>query len=70
MDDICAGLTVIEIGSCSVAGAMAGMILADAGARVIKIEPPRGDGLRQRLPSGFLVWNRGKESVVADLETP
>ena len=69
MDDICAGLTVLEIGSGSVAGAMAGMILADAGARVIKVEPPRGDGLRQRLPSGFLVWNRGKESVVADLET-
>lgn len=70
MNDICAGLTVIELGSGSPAGSIAGMILADAGARVIKIEPPAGDGLRGRLPSGFLVWNRGKESVVADLTTP
>ena len=70
MNDICAGLTVIELGSGSPAGSIAGMILADAGARVIKIEPPAGDGLRERLPSGFLVWNRGKESLVADLTTP
>ena len=46
------------------------MVLADAGARVIKIEPPDGDALRGRNPSGFLVWNRGKESLVADLRTP
>jgi len=70
MNDICAGLTVLELGSGSPAGCIAGMILADAGARVIKVEPPAGDGLRRRLPSGFLVWNRGKESVVADLTTP
>ncbi|QTI71003.1 CaiB/BaiF CoA transferase family protein [Gordonia polyisoprenivorans] len=69
MNNICAELTVVELGSGSPAGSIAGMILADAGARVIKIEPPRGDGLRRRLPSGFLVWNRGKESVVADLTT-
>lgn len=70
MDQICAGLTVIEIGSGSPAGSIAGMVLADAGARVIKVEPPTGDSLRERLPSGFLVWNRGKESIVADLTTP
>lgn len=69
MNDICAGLTVLEFGSGSPAGSIAGMILADAGARVIKIEPPEGDALRTRLPSGFLVWNRGKESLVADLTT-
>ena len=46
------------------------MVLADAGARVIKVEPPEGDRLRRRNPSGFLVWNRGKESQVADLRTP
>jgi crotonobetainyl-CoA:carnitine CoA-transferase CaiB-like acyl-CoA transferase len=44
-------------------------VLADAGARVIKIEPPDGDRLRTQIPSGFLVWNRGKESLVADLRT-
>ena len=70
MNDICTGLTVLELGSGSPAGSIAGMILADAGARVIKVEPPAGDGLRRRLPSGFLVWNRGKESLVADLTTP
>ncbi|MGH9185483.1 MAG: CoA transferase, partial [Acidimicrobiales bacterium] len=37
------------------------MVFADAGARVVKIEPPEGDRLRSFNPSGFLVWNRGKE---------
>jgi crotonobetainyl-CoA:carnitine CoA-transferase CaiB-like acyl-CoA transferase len=45
------------------------MVLADAGARVVKIEPPDGDRLRRDNPSGFLVWNRGKESLIADLRT-
>jgi crotonobetainyl-CoA:carnitine CoA-transferase CaiB-like acyl-CoA transferase len=45
------------------------MILADNGARVLKVEPPSGDRLRTQNPSGFLVWNRGKESVVADLHS-
>jgi crotonobetainyl-CoA:carnitine CoA-transferase CaiB-like acyl-CoA transferase len=67
---ICEGLNIIEVGSGSIAAAMAGMILADAGARVIKVEPPEGDRLRTHSPSGFLVWNRGKESLVADLRTP
>ncbi len=69
MDGICAGLNVVEIGAGSVASSMAGMVLADAGARVVKVEPPEGDSLRRINPSGFLVWNRGKESVVADLRT-
>ena len=69
MAAICAGLNVLEMGAGSIASSMAGMVLADAGARVIKVEPPEGDGLREEVPSGFLVWNRGKESVVADLHT-
>jgi len=69
MDRICAGLNVLELGSGSVAASIAGVVLADAGARVIKIEPPDGDRLRAENPSGFLVWNRGKDSVVADLRT-
>jgi crotonobetainyl-CoA:carnitine CoA-transferase CaiB-like acyl-CoA transferase len=48
---------------------MTGMVLADAGARVVKVEPPEGDRLRALSPSAFLVWNRGKESLVADLRT-
>src|SRR4051794_28218792 len=69
MTGICEGLRVIEIGSGSAAAAVAGMVLADAGARVIKVEPPDGDRLRRDNPSGFRVWNRGKESLVADLRT-
>ncbi|BBY93406.1 hypothetical protein MGALJ_30750 [Mycobacterium gallinarum] len=69
MESICAGLNVLELGSGSVAASIAGVVLADAGARVIKIEPPDGDRLRTHNPSGFLVWNRGKESLVADLRT-
>jgi crotonobetainyl-CoA:carnitine CoA-transferase CaiB-like acyl-CoA transferase len=59
-----------------VAGPLAAMIMADLGARVIKIEPPGGDGARQLgVPNGteylglFETYNRGKESVVLDLTT-
>jgi crotonobetainyl-CoA:carnitine CoA-transferase CaiB-like acyl-CoA transferase len=69
MDGICAGLNVLELGSGSAAASIAGVVLADAGARVIKIESPDGDRLRDENPNGFLVWNRGKDSVVADLRT-
>src|SRR5260370_8523530 len=70
MESICAGVNVLELGSGSVAASIAAVVLADAGARVIKLEPPVGDRLRTHHPSGFIVWNRGKESVVADLRTP
>jgi crotonobetainyl-CoA:carnitine CoA-transferase CaiB-like acyl-CoA transferase len=69
MTGICDGLNVLEYGSGSAAVSMAGMVFADAGARVIKVEPPEGDRLRTSNLSGFLVWNRGKESVIADLRT-
>jgi crotonobetainyl-CoA:carnitine CoA-transferase CaiB-like acyl-CoA transferase len=69
MADICERLNVLELGSGSIAASLAGMVLADAGARVVKVEPPDGDRLRTVNPSGFLVWNRGKESLVADLHT-
>src|SRR5215212_8781438 len=63
------GLTVLEFGAGSQAAALAGVLLADNGARVIKVEPPEGDRLRTDAPSAHLVFNRGKESVVADLRT-
>ena len=69
MTGICDSLNVLELGSGSAAASIAGMVLADAGARVIKVERPEGDRLRTENPSGFLVWNRGKESLVADLRT-
>jgi crotonobetainyl-CoA:carnitine CoA-transferase CaiB-like acyl-CoA transferase len=59
----CAGVTVVDLTRGMVA--LAGMILADNGAEVIKIEPPGGDWARDE--PGFLMWNRGKRSVVLDL---
>jgi crotonobetainyl-CoA:carnitine CoA-transferase CaiB-like acyl-CoA transferase len=73
------GLRVVEMGFW-VAGPAAAGILADWGADVVKIEPPRGDPMRQfyralagvELPScpGFDLDNRGKRSVALDLTDP
>lgn len=60
----------------AVAAPMCSRRLADAGARVIKIERPEGDFARayDKVAAGessYFVWlNRGKESVVADLSKP
>jgi formyl-CoA transferase len=66
------GIRVIEF-SHMVMGPTCGMILADLGAEVIKIEPPGGDKTR-RLPGlgvGFFrTFNRNKKSVVLDIDTP
>ncbi len=67
-----AGLTVVAIEQ-AVAAPFATSRLADAGARVIKIERPEGDFARgyddvALGQSSYFVWlNRGKETVVADL---
>jgi formyl-CoA transferase len=66
-----AGVCVIEF-THMVMGPTCGMILADLGAEVIKIEPPGGDKTR-RLPGlgiGFFrAFNRNKKSVVLDITT-
>ncbi len=64
MARIADGLRVLELGS-GISGALAGMILADNGAEVIKVEPPDGDANREH--PAFRMWSRGKESLVADL---
>jgi crotonobetainyl-CoA:carnitine CoA-transferase CaiB-like acyl-CoA transferase len=69
MDGICSDLVVVELGNGAAAASEAGMFLADNGARVLKVEPPEGDLYRSTLQSAWLVWNRGKESMVADLGT-
>jgi crotonobetainyl-CoA:carnitine CoA-transferase CaiB-like acyl-CoA transferase len=60
----------------NIAGPMAGQVLADLGAEVIKIEAPAGEAARHitavlpgrpPLATLFLPHNRGKKSVVADL---
>jgi formyl-CoA transferase len=72
MESPLAGLTVIAVEQ-AVAAPYCTARLADAGARVIKIERPEGDfarGYDDALPaaSSYFVWlNRGKESVVLDL---
>src|ERR1019366_7215155 len=66
------GLLVVSLEQ-AVAAPMCSCRLADAGARVIKIERPEGDFARgyDELVHGecsYFVWlNRGKESVVLDL---
>jgi formyl-CoA transferase len=67
-----AGLRVIEF-THMVMGPTCGMILADLGAEVIKIEPPEGDKTRKLPGLGigfFRSFNRNKKSVVLDLGQP
>ncbi|MBV9969537.1 MAG: CoA transferase [Xanthobacteraceae bacterium] len=67
-----AGLLVISLEQ-AVAAPMCSCRLADAGARVIKIERPEGDFARGyddlvHGESAYFVWlNRGKESLILDL---
>ena len=66
-----AGLRVIEF-THMVMGPTCGMVLADLGAEVIKIEPPEGDSTRRLIGSGagfFSLFNRNKKSVALDLHT-
>ena len=71
-----AGLKVVELGQL-IAGPFAGKVLAEFGADVVKVEPPKvGDPLRswRKLHDGTSLWwyvqNRSKKSVTADLRTP
>ncbi len=54
-----------------IVGGLYGMLLADAGAEVVKIEAPgRGDTLRAWKPSWWKVYGRGKKSLTLDLTRP
>jgi crotonobetainyl-CoA:carnitine CoA-transferase CaiB-like acyl-CoA transferase len=66
------GVRVIEM-THMVMGPTCGMILAQLGAEVIKVEPPAGDKTRTLGGMGtafFPLFNRGKRSVVLDFERP
>ena len=65
MKPVLDGIRVLDL-SAGTAGPIAGMLLADNGAEVIKIEPPGGDRLRGRI-AGYLVWLRGRRSLTLDL---
>ena len=68
------GVRVVEYAQ-YVAGPLCGVLLADLGADVIKVEPPAGDAYRYVMPVApgigryFIPLNRGKRSVTVDLKT-
>ena len=65
------GIRVIEF-SHMVMGPFCGMVLADLGAEVIKVEPLEGDKTRSLPGSGagfFAAFNRNKKSVTLDLKS-
>ena len=71
-----AGIRVVEF-THMVMGPACGMVLADLGAEVIKVEPVghgrAGDATRQLIGSGagfFPMFNRNKKSLALDLQTP
>ena len=71
-----AGIRVVEF-THMVMGPTCGMVLADLGAEVIKVEPVghgrHGDATRNLLGSGagfFPMFNRNKKSLALDLQTP
>ncbi|MCA6259808.1 CoA transferase [Phenylobacterium sp.] len=62
------GVRVLDMGSV-IAGALAGAVLANLGAEVIKIESPEGDPFRSD-GGPFLTCNRGKRGLGIDLKQP
>src|SRR5438067_3253988 len=67
-----AGIRVVEF-THMVMGPTCGMVLADLGAEVIKVEPVEGDNTRRLLGSGagfYPLFNRNKKSVALDLRQP
>jgi CoA:oxalate CoA-transferase len=68
------GIRVVDF-TIVMSGPMCTRMLADAGADVIKVEPPAGDVVRQRPPhragtsTYFAAMNCGKRSIVLDLQT-
>src|SRR3954469_9776330 len=67
-----AGIRVLEFGH-TILGPCCGMVLADFGAEVIKIEPPGGERTRRLKGFGagyFAFFNRNKKSIILDYKTP
>ncbi len=68
-------LLVLDLTS-HLSGPYSAMLLADHGADVIKVEPPKGDSARGMPPfvngesAPFMTWNRNKRSIVLDLKQP
>ncbi|HUJ66306.1 MAG TPA: CoA transferase, partial [Acidimicrobiales bacterium] len=79
MERVLEGVRVVEVSAWAFVPS-AGAVLADWGADVVKVEPPRGDPMRGLISGGiggdgrpsfpWEIWNRGKRSVALDLTHP
>jgi len=72
MTDVLKGVRVVEL-STVITAPLTGLMLADLGAEVIKVEPPTGDPFRSfrggNYSPNFVAYNRGKRSIKLDLRT-
>ena len=71
-----AGMKVVELAHI-MAGPVCGLMLADMGADVVKVEKPQGDDTRRFLPpdiegvsAAYLMMNRNKRGIALDLKNP
>ena len=73
VNDVLKGIRVVEQGT-FITGPCAGMMLADLGADVIKVESPDGDPYRsyqsEHYSPHFQAYNRNKRSIALDLKKP
>ncbi len=73
MGGVLSGIRVVEQGT-FITGPCAGMMLADLGADVIKVESPDGDPYRnyqgEHYSPHFQAYNRNKRSIALDLKHP
>jgi crotonobetainyl-CoA:carnitine CoA-transferase CaiB-like acyl-CoA transferase len=73
MSGVLRGIRVVEQGT-FITGPCAGMMLADLGADVIKVESPDGDPYRsyqgEHYSPHFQAYNRNKRSIALDLKNP
>ena len=66
MAGVLSDIKVLDL-SWGISGPMTGMLLADHGADVTRIERPQGDPFGHML--GYKVWHRGKKNAVFDLKS-
>jgi crotonobetainyl-CoA:carnitine CoA-transferase CaiB-like acyl-CoA transferase len=73
MKSVLSGIRVVEQGT-FITGPCAGMMLADLGADVVKVESPTGDPYRAyqggQFSPHFQAYNRNKRSIALDLNIP
>jgi len=64
-----AGVRIIEM-ACIGPGPFAGMLLADMGAEIVRVDRPERAGLRRGDADSHLVLDRGRRSIAVDLKHP